>query len=213
MKTTLPLLITLLLAQLTALHAAEKVVIKNGWQLELPERRATLSVEPLEIYSATETLDLSKIDKLPWKAGFEGLKLKLSRPGDTTMMIYKALVPGSVNVSGPGREYRPETDFLVDEEWGRIGRAPNSAIPDGVPVTVDYRYTYARADLVELSAAGQVVLKKGATSRTQALPPEADPGATPLFTVSLSPGTLSPCRLTKLRCAALGPTRSAPALR
>lgn len=44
-------------------------------------------------------------------------------------------------------------------------------------------------DLVELSAEGKVVLKKGETSRTQALPPEADAGATPLFTVFLSHGT------------------------
>jgi lysophospholipase L1-like esterase len=178
----------LLLAPLA--HGAEKVVIKNGWQLELPERQVTLSVEPLETYSATETVDLSKAQPLSWKSEFDGVGLKLSRPGETfTDLVYRALVPGSVKVSGQGREYQPEVDFLVDVDWGRVGRSPNSAIPEGATVTVEYRYTYARVDLVELSAEGKVVLKKGETMRGQALPPQGDPRATPLFTVYLSHGT------------------------
>jgi hypothetical protein len=64
----------------------------------------------------------------------------------------EALVPGSVKVSGQGREYQPEVDFLVDVDWGRVGRSPNSAIPEGATflrVTDDAGRTtiLARSDL------------------------------------------------------------------
>ncbi len=164
-----------------SIFSAEKVIVKNGMKLELPDRKIEITIEPLKLYTATgQKSKISEI-KPAWNTG-----VYLGKAA----WVFKTVIPGSVKISLDGEVFKENEDYAVNYNWGTVGKVKGSKMPAGKLFSIDYKYTLARVDLVEVSAAGKVLVKKGEEHRTRPLTPEADTGATPLFAVYLGQSTL-----------------------
>ena len=78
------------------------------------------------------------------------------------------LVPGSV-VAKPtpdGKPYVLGKDYLLDETWAMLGRVEGGAIGPRKLVCVDYAYSLARLDTVQVSPTGEVSVRKGIELKT-----------------------------------------------
>jgi lysophospholipase L1-like esterase len=81
------------------------------------------------------------------------------------------------------------TDYAVDWDLWSVAGLPGSQYA-GQKCHFEYDYTKTRLDLVEQTAAGKVVVKKGVEDKSEPQLPEADAGATPLLSVYLPPNTM-----------------------
>ncbi len=80
-------------------------------------------------------------------------------------------------------------DYAVDWDLWSVAGLPGSPYA-GRKCHFEYDYTKTRLDLMERTAAGKVVLKKGVEDKCEPQLPEADAGATPLLSVYLPPNTM-----------------------
>ena len=172
------------------LMGVEKVVVEKNMKLFLPDRKVELTIEPLERFSATDTIAKVPTGKPSWDFNAQSAaQNKKARPAKFAW-AYKSMVPGSMKIRLDGIEFVENQDYLVNCDWGIVGLTADTKIPADATLQVEYQYTGSRVDLVELSSAGKIILKKGVEDRLHPATPEADAGAAPLFAVYVRPGTV-----------------------
>jgi lysophospholipase L1-like esterase len=181
----MPLGLLLLMVNVPLL-GAEKVVVEKNMKLFLPARKIELTIEPLERFSVTDTIAKVPVATPTWDLAFQNKNARPAKFG----CVYKSMVPGSMKIRLDGRAFVENQDYLVNYDWGVVGLTANTKIPADATLQVEYEYTGSRVDLVELSAEGKIILKKGVEDRLHPATPDADAGATPLFAVYLEPGTM-----------------------
>ena len=81
------------------------------------------------------------------------------------------------------------TDYLVDWDLWAVAGVTNSPYA-AKKCHFEYDRTNTRLDLVEKTADGKVIVKKGVENREQPQLPEVDAGAAPLLSVYLAPNTV-----------------------
>ncbi len=160
---------------------AEKVIVKKGMKLELPDRKVELTIEPLKVFTATGQKSKISEAKPAWNSG-----VYLGKAA----WVFRTAIPGSVKISYEGEIFKENDDYTVNYNWGTVGKTKTTKMPAGKVFNIDYKYTLSRVDLVEVSADGKVIVKKGEEHRTRPETPEADKGAVPLFAVYLGQSTL-----------------------
>jgi len=134
----------------------------------------TLTIDPIPVIAVKDEAAKPKTE-VP-KGWAHGTRLKgvQPRPGGTPLP--GCLVPNSVIVkSAPGDEgtvFKEGEDYLVDHEWGQVGRKPTGKIGEKDTVYIDYRCGVMRIDTIFVSSDGQVALQKGVEAKTCPLPPE-----------------------------------------
>lgn len=142
------------------------------------KERAALPVSPAPVLNASaEALKLSA-DK---PAGYaKGTRLRALNARDVNAS--GSFVPGSleIRISKDGDVLKEGDDYLVDPVWGHVGLGPKSRVTAEDTVFATYRYSLLRMDTVQVSADGQASLKQGEPHISAPVPPEADPGCTPI---------------------------------
>jgi lysophospholipase L1-like esterase len=182
-------LLIALLALLTCLSCSASPALLSRDDIVLRDMKITVP-------SANQTVAIDPLPVLHYELDGE---LALGEPGwrgdlllPKTAWVYRALRPGSLVVTVAGK---PEirlaegTDYLIDTDWGSLNAAPGSAIPPGTKLHFAYDYTRSRIDLVERTAGGALVVKKGVEDMDEPLLPERTPGNTPVFSVYLPHNT------------------------
>ncbi|MDX9972993.1 MAG: GDSL-type esterase/lipase family protein [FCB group bacterium] len=103
--------------------------------------------------------------------------------------IEGVIVPESIAVkAAPGPDatrFQEGVDWRADKAWGRVGRIPGGAITADTTVYLDYDYSLARLDTIEVRSDGSVVLRKGAEHKMCPQPPMLDAEAVALANVFL----------------------------
>ena len=140
-----------------------------------------------------------EIDPLPVSHAAADFALKTGTPSWRTnprlpyvAWTFRALKRGSlvVTLAGqPGTRLVEGQDYVVNYNWGAVCAVESSKIPPGTKLHFEFDWTQSRIDLLERTADGKVVAKKGNPDRSQPLLPETTPGNTPLLSVYLAPNT------------------------
>lgn len=154
--------------------------LTSGMAIDLPSLKSRLVIEPLTLFQATDRGVMLPAGNPDWNTGY-GLA--------ETAWVYQALLPGSLRLHSRNTIFEENKDYVVDYHWGRICRTATSSIPDDATCDIDYRYTQARVDLVQVNDKGTVTIKKGREHKKTPEIPQPDPHATPLFTVYLPHST------------------------
>jgi lysophospholipase L1-like esterase len=81
--------------------------------------------------------------------------------------------------NGGGTLYQEGKDYVLDHEYGGLGRMAKGGISATETVYVSYRYALMRIDLVQVSREGKFSVKKGKPEQICCVPPEADAGMLP----------------------------------
>jgi len=139
-------------------------------------QRTVLAVEPAPIIEIKdEKINLSA-DKPQGYA--KGSRLKAVNVRDTNAR--GAFVPGSqgVRIAEGGELLKEGDDYVVGTEWGHLGLGDKSRATVKDVVLVNYKYSQMRMDTIQVSASGEVNLKKGVPHLSVPVPPEADAGST-----------------------------------
>lgn len=129
-------------------------------------------------------------DKLaPWEES-----TRLEQAGLANQPLLDCLVPGSIVVKSADGSliYKENTDYLTDNVNALISRVESGNIKKGEKVSVSYKYSLERIDVLERGADEITYLKKGKEEKTCPLPPNPDDGTEALASVYL------PYRTTKL---------------
>lgn len=150
-------------------NAATAVMVLTGdWSVRVTYAGQTqdFTIEPAKLTSVTD----EKISALPifnpsgpaWRKAvpFSGVRAM-------ECAVRKAFLPKSEVVrSAPsddpsGIVFEAGRDYLVDEDWGNIGRQKNGRIEPGAPVFVSYQYGKMRLDAIVLTQDGKMRLIQG----------------------------------------------------
>jgi len=179
--------------------AGEAEIMRS--RIGFPETLLELTPSPT-ITVTDEKLVLADEKPQSWFAGTSLRECTCFPGGGGTPLPY-CLAPHSVRVKkapGDGPAYEEGRDFLVDHDWGKLGRIPGGAIGEGQEVFVDYAYRLARLDSIALSQDGRVLLVRGPARKTCPPPPELDDGTVRLAnvlvwygTTEIKPGLIFPC--------------------
>lgn len=166
-----------------------KIKIKSG-ELFIKGKKIKIkpkefSLDPPSIISVeNETVLIGDEKPEGWWSG-----TKLS--GCKTHLLYhclpNCLVPHSVVVKSVDGSsiYEEGKDYLVDHIWGAIGRIQEGRIPQKAEVSVSYKYSLQRIDLIQANEEGELSLKKGEEVKTCPVPPQPDKGYYPVVNVYL----------------------------
>ena len=179
MKLTVLILMVSCVALMTAERAAAAGPLApadvklDGMKITIVPLKVTLDIEPLAVekYEADITLSAGK-------PGWGG-----PRPGylPKVAWVFRALTPGSLVVTAadkPDVRLVEGKDFLFDPDWAVLGSADGGPYV-GKKVHCAYTWTASRFDLVEQTADGKVVVKKGESDpKGEPLLPAFTPGAT-----------------------------------
>ena len=98
---------------------------------------------------------------------------------DTTSIVVR---------SGPdaaAETYAERKDYLVEHQWGSLGRVADGKIKTGQAVFVSYKHGLQRVDTIQVTAEGTVSLRKGCEEKTIPVPAGADQYALALANVWL----------------------------
>ncbi len=76
-------------------------------------------------------------------------------------------------------------DYLLDPQWGALGRIAESKYPADTKLAFDYQFTQSRLDLIEVDASGKLSVKVGKPSLRSPRLPEVSKGAHPMAGVYL----------------------------
>lgn len=106
-------------------------------------------------------------------------------PVDTGIRLPMAIDPESVRVRSceTGETYAEGVDYFLDHSWGGMSRIASGGIGATQGVRVDYEVYLQRIDLVQVSAGGEVSLKKGDSSPIYPVVPRADEGCVPFANI------------------------------
>ncbi|MCX5662003.1 MAG: SGNH/GDSL hydrolase family protein [Planctomycetota bacterium] len=93
----------------------------------------------------------------------KGYRLKGIETQETTAFHF--LDPASFELrlspDAGGPPLKSGEDFLIDLDWGTLGRKPDGPLKEGQAVFASYRHGTSRLDAIILTADGQVVLRQG----------------------------------------------------
>lgn len=107
-------------------------------------------------------------------------------PVDTGTRLLYAICPAFVKVhSEPdgGTVYEEGRDYFLDRDWGGMSRIESGRIAKGQKVYIDYAVSLERVDLVQVSPAGTVSVKRGVPAAVCPEIPVADAGCTALANI------------------------------
>lgn len=157
--------------------------ILNGKIINLKPRN--FKIDPTKIVNVENEL-LKIVDEKPNK--FKGgTKLRSLIPSRTYHPIPGCLCPNSLVVKSEDgvKIYEEGKDYFVDYYWGAFCRIPTGSIPKDSKVSVSYKYSLQRIDLLQSDIEGNLQLKKGKEEITCPLPPESDEGYYPVANIYL----------------------------
>ena len=159
----------------------------QGLQVKVSPGKCEVGGEPVTVSSET-TLAIAPVpdvavqdeavklkDEVP-KGWAHGTRLKgvQPRPGGTPLP--GCLTPHSVVVKSAPRQggtvFKEGEDYLVDHEWGQVGRKATGRIGEKDTVYIDYQCGIMRIDTIFVSPEGQVTLQKGVEAKTCPRAPE-----------------------------------------
>ncbi len=149
----------------------KKVVVKEP---------AVFTVDPPDdVQVSGEKLTLRLEQPQGW---FRGTRLKEFIAGGTSLP--GCFSPGSLILKlEDGSILKESEDYLLDSEWGMLGRTENGRIADTTALSADYRYSLMRLDTLFVDENGVVSLKQGESRMTCPHPPEKRPDATALANI------------------------------
>lgn len=166
-----------------------KIKIKSG---ELVIKGKNIKIKPREfsldppsiISVENETVLIGDEKPEGW---WSGTKLSGCKTPSLYHCLPNCLVPHSVIVKSVDGSiiYEEGKDYLVDHIWGAIGRIPDGLIPKGAQVSLSYKYSLQRIDLIQVNEHGELSLKKGEEVKTCPIPPQPDEGYYPVANVYL----------------------------
>ena len=165
----------------------------------------TLTLDPVTVHPVRNERTRLTTDKPQGWA--RGTRLKACIGAGVTLP--GRLVPGSVVVKPEpdGKPYTLGKDYLLDETWAMLGRVEGGAIGARTMVYVDYAYSLARLDTVQVSPAGEVSLRKGVELKTCPHPAGATGGCLALANVFVD---YNATKLTAKDIFPIGPPLAAP---
>lgn len=124
----------------------------------------TLDVAPAAILQVTNEscgpLPLYNPNAGGWARGY---RLKGVETQETT--AYRFLDPASFTLRASpdpaAPALKPGADFLIDLDWGTLGRKADGGVKEGQPVFASYRHGTSRLDAIILGADGKITLRQG----------------------------------------------------
>lgn len=132
-----------------------------------------------EIAVCGEQLTLKAEQPQGW---FRGARLKAFVAGGTSLP--GCFSPGSLTLRlEDDTPLQENEDYLLDSEWGMLGRTETGKIGEGVKVLADYRYSLMRIDTLLVDETGNVWLQQGKPEMTCPHPPERRSSALALANV------------------------------
>jgi len=176
------LLVMCLTAGASAGPLKPRQVRLDGMKVTIVPLKQSVEIDPLPVSQATAEFAL--------KTGTPGWRTKPRLPH--IAWTFRALKRGSLVVTlaeQPGTRLVEGKDYVVNYNWGAVCAVESSKIPPGAKLHFEFDWTQSRIDLLERTANGKVVVRKGKPDRSQPLLPETTPGNTPLLSVYLAPNT------------------------
>ena len=156
----------------------------NAGNKKIKVKAAEFKIDPATIVSI-ENERVTIGDEKP-NQYVSSTKLSGVVPKPVTHGIKGCLVPNSVVVkSEEGAIYEEGSDYIIDNEWGAMGRLADGKINKNEKALVDYKYSMQRLDLIQVSADGTLSLKKGEDKKNCPIPPEPDSGNYPVANIFL----------------------------
>lgn len=133
----------------------------------------------------------------PWPGKYKGsivaleIKPKVDEQGTLILGgLFRQIPPESIRVASAngGKTFKMDQDYVVNPDWGQIGGLNGKlGEPGKADLKVSYKMTLQRLDLVQVSAAGKLSVKKGTSRIVCPQLPEPDAGCAALAGVYIAP--------------------------
>ncbi len=126
-------------------------------------------------------------------SGPPAFSLSPERDEDGTLILgglYRAILPETVRLTDQAgkKTFEMHRDYRYREDWGQIANLDGRlGTPGQGRLRAEYRYATQRLDLVERTADGRLILKRGLSVMVCPRLPAPDDGATPLAGVYVAP--------------------------
>ena len=144
------------------------VLADNRTDMNNIDKTRILPAETIQINA--EPLKLSPTPPQTWNSQTVLHAVQCMKPGLGTP-VPGALVPSSVKIYNGTALLAPEKDYLINEEWGTLGLAPNSSVTTDDKLTVDYQVSLRRIDSLVQDPNGQKSILQGTPHLTIPQPP------------------------------------------
>ena len=155
----------------------------EGMKLTIVPAGQTFDVEPLQVFHYAWDAVLP--------AGEPSYRGPVLLP--KCAWVFGSLRPGSLVVTAadkPETKFVEGTDYKIDPGLAAVAAVAGSPAA-GAKCHFEYDYTRTRLDLIERTADGKHVLKKGVEDKSEPSLPDPSPGATPVIGIYHAPNTIA----------------------